>query len=71
MPSSQFALFSGIMPSRWAMNSSGNTVVLEWISTMSMASSGFSISHRLPGTYEPTVGMSAMTTLRIEFANLT
>jgi hypothetical protein len=52
------------------MNSSGNTVVFEWISTMSMAILEFSIVHELHGTHEPTVGMSAMTTLRIEFANL-
>lgn len=35
--SSQFVLTSGIMPSRCAMNSSGSTLVLELISTMSMA----------------------------------
>lgn len=60
------------MPRRCAINSSGRTVVLVSISTMSIATNEMSKGTQFlhDQWHTPTVGMSAITTLRNEFANL-
>lgn len=70
--SSQFELMRGIMPSLWAIYSSGNTDVFISISTMSIAGTSVSVKLRFEkdDINKPTVGISAMTTLRRELANL-
>lgn len=65
--SSQFTLTNGIMPSRWEINSSGNTVVFSVISTRSMAGNYWTLNGST-SSHEPTVGISAIMTLRKEFA---